>query len=114
MMIEEIPGAKTRAHQRIGVELASRLVHYVHVWEPKASGESHMRDEISVDQADEDGVIVGVHKIYAEIENARLGDKPGEGPHNFGDRAFAEIEEIAFNIVKEEFDDLFGLSGSSV
>lgn len=110
MMIDGIPEARLRCHQRIGVELASLLVRYVHVWMPeKPKADSHMRDEIRVDQADENEVIVGVHKEYAQIENDRPGAKPGEGPHNFGDRAFAEIEEIGFNIVKEEFDRLFGI-----
>ena len=108
-MIDGIPDARMRAHQRIALELANRLVSYVHVWELKKTG-SHMRDEISVDQADDQMAVVGVHKDYAQIENARPGVKPGEGPHNFGDRAFSEIEEIAYNIIKEEFDQLFGLS----
>ena len=103
-----MPEAKNEAMMETADFLMNALRTFVHRSDDPKFG-PHMQDVIRLGGIGADFVEVVVPTTYAQEENARPGDKPGYGPHNFADMAQEQTEQMAPDIWFTKYSELFGV-----
>ena len=80
------------------------ILNYALSHEHRISGA--MAGSTQLTEVSKEEVIVSVSVLYAVKENARPGDKPGHGPHNFWEPSIADGESKAPGIIENELRTL--------